>query len=90
MIDCPIQDAIPLSRLPLLLKPFRNGKRLARTTPHQWATHGIHNVKLETIKVGASRLTSKKALLHFFASAAPHLLPLADDLLDQPANPTTP
>lgn len=46
------------------------GKRLHVSTIFRWANRGIRRVRLETVCVGARRMTSREALGRFFARLA--------------------
>jgi hypothetical protein len=64
---------IPLSEVPRLriIPRRRGGKRLNYSTLWRWCMRGMHGVKLEIVRVGATPCTTKQALLDFFRALRP-------------------
>jgi len=62
------EDYFPLSKTPDHAPRVREGRRLHVSTPWRWAMQGVRGVRLETAMVGGVRITSKQALLRFFAA----------------------
>ena len=48
-----------------LLPSSHSNKTVHISTLHRWSTHGIRGVRLETIKVGGARKTSREAIQRF-------------------------
>lgn len=44
------------------------GKRVHKSTPYRWHYVGVHNVKLEAVKIGGSLVSSKQALTRFLTA----------------------
>lgn len=66
MIDVYHEKVFPLTEAPKHT-PTRAGKRIHRATTFRWALHGLRGVRLETIKIGGHRYTSREALARFYA-----------------------
>jgi len=65
MIDLASEHVVPLTEAGQHLPALHGGRRPHISTLHRWATVGFHGVRLETIKVGAARCTSREALQRF-------------------------
>lgn len=61
MIDLLSETIIPISEVSKLLPSSRPGKKLNAATVFRWAQSG----RLETVKVGGARYTSREALARF-------------------------
>jgi hypothetical protein len=71
-IDLETEDLLPMSRAAKLVPVVRRDKTPHPATLVRWATSGIlsptgQRVKLESVFVGGTRMTSKEALKRFFA-----------------------
>lgn len=64
MIDPHNDVLIPFSELPRRLRK-RGAKRLHLSTIYRWSNRGLRGVRLDYIKIGGSRYTSKEALSAF-------------------------
>lgn len=64
MIDLQSENLIPLNEVPKLLPP-RNGKRAHLATVYRWVQHGHKGVKLETLRLPGSTMTSVEAVQRF-------------------------
>ena len=62
MIDMSEETLIPVGQVPLKLPPRPSGKSVHVTSVYRWINHGIHGVKLESLKVGGTTYTSIEAL----------------------------
>lgn len=71
MIDVGQERLISISNLPALLPARRNGRRIHVSACYRWVQRGIHGVKLEAIKIGATSYTSIEALMRFGISLNP-------------------
>lgn len=60
-IDAFTDELIAMRHVPEMLT-----ERVHAGTVHNWWRHGIGGVKLETIKIGRKRFTTKAALAEFF------------------------
>ncbi len=56
------------------------GLRVSPKTALRWALHGAHGVRLETIRVGGRRLTSRAAIRRFVAAQQRDAAPEASTL----------
>ncbi len=65
MIDPSSEKLFPLDEIPPHLIPGRKGPAHI-VTVHRWARFGVAGVRLETLKIGARRVTSAEALFRFF------------------------
>jgi hypothetical protein len=63
-IDLQIDEVFPLAEVPEKIAPIV-GRKVRMSTVHRWAKIGFQGVTLETIKVGATRCTSAKAIQRF-------------------------
>jgi hypothetical protein len=68
VIDPLTETIVGLAELPKRLNLRRNGRPLSPVTVWRWATYGLRNVKLETIKLGGRRITSVEAFQRFIAA----------------------
>lgn len=64
MIDLS-ESLIPIGKAPAEVEKL-TGQRPHRATIERWRLNGCSGVKLETLKVGARRMTSIEALQRFF------------------------
>ena len=44
---------------------FHNGRRHSMASLHRWRLHGVRGIKLETIRIGGLRYTSREAIVRF-------------------------
>ena len=66
MIDLHIEQVFPLGEIGEHL-PKRRGKKAHKSIGYRWAGPGLRGIKLESVKVGGIRYTSREALDRFFA-----------------------
>ncbi len=68
MFDPAIEHPIRLHDVPRLrwIPGRRGNSRLNLATVYRWASDGLHGIKLETLKIGGTRVTSEAALKRFF------------------------
>jgi hypothetical protein len=64
MIDLASETIISLSEVPKHL-PAKRGRRFHLATIYRWAQCGLRGVRLETLRLGGSRVTSVEALQRF-------------------------
>jgi hypothetical protein len=64
MIDITNETLVQLSEAAGLL-PGRRGKKLHVSTLYRWVQRGVRGVRLETVLIGGSRLTSVEAIERF-------------------------
>jgi hypothetical protein len=71
-VDLRTELPIPLGQVPKLglVPPRRRGSRLNLRTVYRWATAGLKGIVLPTQLVGGQRVTSREALLRFFAAVS--------------------
>jgi hypothetical protein len=50
-----------------LLPQLRRGRPVSPSTIYRWIESGVNGIRLETAMLGGRRVTSKEALLRFFA-----------------------
>ena len=77
------ETMVTLTQATKMVPSRRPGKAPEVSTLHRWATRGLRGVRLETIKVGGARMTSREALERFFQA----LTQLDLGRYDQPAAP---
>lgn len=65
MIDLQSEKLVPIRMVPKLLPRQPNGKRLHISAVYRWMERGRKGVRLEWIKVGGRRYTSREALQRF-------------------------
>jgi hypothetical protein len=70
-IDVFNENLVTFSEAAKLLPRRPHGKRVHVSTIHRWRMAGLHSadgmvVRLETLKIGGVRMTSKEALQRFF------------------------
>lgn len=67
------EKLLPLSEVAKYV-PRRNGKKVHISTLYRWSTTGCRGVLLETIQVGATRVSSREAVIRFIQelTAAAH------------------
>ena len=65
MIDVCSDELLTLKAVAKMLPSGRAGKRVHFSTVFRWATNGVRGVKLETVKVGHTRYTTREALNAF-------------------------
>ncbi len=58
MIDLIAEQVVSLTEATIHLPRRREGKRPHVATLYRWASHGIHGVRLETLRVGGTLCTS--------------------------------
>ena len=80
MIDVCSDELLTLKAVAKMLPSGRAGKRVHFSTVFRWATNGVRGVKLETVKVGHTRYTTREALNDFAerlscADAQPQAIP---------------
>ncbi len=56
---------------PLLRQGRHPGKPISYSSIERWITHGVRGVKLEAVKIGATRFTSDGAIRKFIAACQP-------------------
>src|SRR3954447_15412589 len=66
VIDTTNETVVSLAQAADDLPRRRRGKKTHVSTLYRWATVGCRGVVLETIQIGATRCTSRKALQRFF------------------------
>ena len=66
MIDLKSEQLLTLKDVCDILPRRRRGRKPAFSTVWRWALHGIHGVRLETLKCGGTLCTSKEAVQRFF------------------------
>jgi hypothetical protein len=65
MIDIQNEDLITLIQAARQQPPGRRGRPVHVSTIVRWADRGIRGVRLETVRIGGRRLTSRQALQRF-------------------------
>ena len=65
MIDIQHETLIRLQDVREYLPSSRKGKKLSKAVCFRWAAKGVRGVRLETLHVGAGRMTSLEALQRF-------------------------
>ncbi len=65
MINLTSEEILPLIHAPQHLSSLCGGYEPHESTLRRWAGTGLRGVRLETIKVGARRCTSREALERF-------------------------
>jgi hypothetical protein len=65
MIDIDSEELVPLTNVATMVPPRPNGKRMAVTTAWRWATVGVRGHKIEVVRIGGSKYTSREALGRF-------------------------
>lgn len=65
MIDYNKEELIPLTQAPEHLPWGRQGRPVHVSTVWRWVYRGVGGVKLESIKIGGTRYTSREALRRF-------------------------
>jgi hypothetical protein len=60
------ETLLTLTAATKLIPPRRGAKRTNVSTLYRWAQRGLRGVKLETVQVGGTRMTTKEALSRFF------------------------
>lgn len=66
MIDPQKEVLLTLSQATSLIPSSRSGKKTSPSTLFRWASRGLQGVRLETLKVGGARRTSREALTRFY------------------------
>ena len=64
-MDINSEHLIPIKDMPKHLPPRSTGGRVHISAVYRWMTHGVKGVRLESVKIGGSRYTSKQALQRF-------------------------
>jgi hypothetical protein len=75
MIDPATEELLTLCQAAKLIPSARKGKKTSPSTLFRWTSRGLQGIRLETIKVGGARRTSKEALTRFYQA-----LSIADGL----------
>ena len=65
MIDIQTETIVSLTEAAQRLPSRRAGKRVNVSTLWRWATSGSKGIRLETVRIGASRYTSMEAIQRF-------------------------
>ena len=65
MIDIESEELLTFSRAAKYLPHGRANKPVHVATLHRWASSGASGVRLETVRIGGVRFTSKEALERF-------------------------
>jgi Protein of unknown function (DUF1580) len=65
MIDVSKEQVIPVHKVTDYLPSSRRGKKLSPSQVCRMYLRGIHGIRLETLRVGRSRLTSVEAIQRF-------------------------
>ena len=73
MINPATEDMLSIQQLCKLF-PGRKGKGIARATAMRWILNGVGGVRLESVRIGGSRYTSREAVERFVA-ALNHCIP---------------
>lgn len=66
MIDISAETVVTFTDAAKDLPRRRRGRPVHPATLHRWASRGIGGVRLEFIKIGGTRCTSREALQRFF------------------------
>jgi hypothetical protein len=69
-IDILTETVLPFAAAARSIPRLRAEKPVNPATLWRWASHGLRGVKLETIRCGGTRCTSREALKRFFAALA--------------------
>ena len=64
-LDLLAEDVIPLNEVPEEIPG-----RVDVSTVWRWAQRGVGGIKLETVKIGGKKLTSRQALSRFIAATS--------------------
>jgi hypothetical protein len=65
-VNLTTEQSFPLARAADLLEPVL-GRRPHYSTLYTWTTKGLRGVRLESVRVGGSIVTSRESLDRFFA-----------------------
>ena len=65
MIDLTSDELFTMKAVAKMLPSGRAGKRVHFATVWRWAEHGLRGVKLETVRIGNTRYTTREALNAF-------------------------
>lgn len=65
MIDLSTETLISLAEAARLRPSGRKGRPTHISTIHRWISHGTAGVRLESIRLGGARFTSREALQRF-------------------------
>ncbi len=76
-IDPLTETTIPLAEAAHRLPRLRAGRPVSPSTLWRWASSGIRNIHLETVRVGGTTCTSTEALSRFFARLTGDLIAAA-------------
>ena len=66
MIDIATEHCVPFTAATRLVPPGRQGRKASVSTLWRWTMHGRKGIRLETIVIGGTRMTSAQALQRFF------------------------
>jgi hypothetical protein len=66
VIDSQIEQLITLREAAATLPRRRASKKTSVSTLYRWASSGVRGVRLETLRVGGSLLTSREAMQRFY------------------------
>jgi len=64
-IDLSKETVLTLNQATKALPPVRRGKKLHISTLYRWASKGISGVRLETLRLGGTTVTSLEAIQRF-------------------------
>ena len=81
VVDVLGEETLTLAEAAKALPKLRRGKKIHVSTLYRWISRGVRGVKLEAVKLGRTRLTSKEALQRFAerlsgVQAAPEAVPI--------------
>jgi Protein of unknown function (DUF1580) len=64
-IDLKTEEAVTLAEAAKHLPALRKGRRIHLSTLYRWTSRGVSGVRLESLKLGRTVVTSKEALQRF-------------------------
>lgn len=70
MIHVPSERLLPLADLPTYLESRGFGSTVSMRTVRRWTSEGFNGVRLETIRIGGSTMTSHEAVQRWIAARA--------------------
>jgi hypothetical protein len=83
-IDLDRETVLTLTNATKHLPPLRRGRKIHVSTLYRWASKGISGVRLETLRLGGTTVTSTEALQRF----ADRLQRLRDGGAQPPTRPS--
>ncbi len=70
MIDPEAEEILPLTDAAKFVQRVFGGRRPSLNTVARWCIQGLRGRKLDSLKRGAQRVTSREAVVRFFQTAA--------------------